>query len=125
MTSEVRAVGPLEHLGTEVGRDEEPIGRTDAGTWLLLQRRPNSLLNPPCNGGGQVSRGKDGVYCHGNLLLSLQELAGEGVGLYVAGPWAIGEGEIEPGEEEGPAGLPGVQSSGCPDVLQVLVVRPH
>lgn len=47
---------------------------------------------------------------------------GEGIVLAVFGAWVIGYCEIEPGVEDGPSGLTGVNSFGILGVLQVLVV---
>ena len=37
---------------------------------------------------------------------------------------AVGQGEVEPAEEQAPARLTGSQPLGVPDIGQVLVVRP-
>lgn len=49
-------------------------------------------------------------------------MAGQGFRLDVAEIGTIG---VKPCEEEGPPGLPGVESLSCVDILQVCVVGPH
>lgn len=41
----------------------------------------------------------------------------ESISLAVAVSRALGDGEIESGEEQGPAGLPGIQSTGFMEIL--------
>ena len=49
----------------------------------------------------------------------------QGVELDVAGPRLVREGTVKSGEEERPAGLPGVRTSGGLDTFQVLVICPY
>lgn len=57
--------------------------------------------------------------------LSTLKTAEQSIKLDVMATKTIGEGEVEPGEEDEPSGLPGVESLGCVDVLQVLLISPH
>lgn len=59
------------------------------------------------------------------LLPFQNELPGQGVWFAIPRLQAVGEGKIKMLKEEGPAGLPGVQSLGGADILKAFVVRPH
>lgn len=61
----------------------------------------------------------------GRMVSKALELTGQGIRFDVAGAGSVGEGEIKPGEEEGPLCLSGIESLSSSDVLQVLVVSPN
>ncbi len=48
--------------------------------------------------------------------------AREGVSLAVTISWAIGDGEIKPGEKQSPAGLTGIEPLGFTKILQIFVI---
>lgn len=47
---------------------------------------------------------------------------GKCIRLGVLGAWMIGQGKLEAGKKEGPAGLSGVQAFGRTRIFEVLVV---
>lgn len=98
VADQMRTVALLEHLKPELGC-------------------PDPLLYSPGDGRGQVNWWKDGVCLCGTLLHSLQKLIRQGVGLDIVTTWSVGESKIEASEEVEPAGLPGIQSLGCPEVF--------
>ena len=111
-TSDRRLGGTSRRLG----------GQAHSG--LVLGGGPDPLLDLPGECGHQTGRRQDSVWV-GPVPLPFQELTGQGVGLNVAGPRSIGEGKVEPGKEECPSGLAGVQSLGGMEVFKVFMVRPY
>ena len=109
---ELKAVGPLQNLGPEVRWHEQTIGG-QAGAGLVLDGGLNSLLHLPgeC---GQTGGWKDGVRAGRE---SLQEVPRQSVRLDVAGPRPVREGKVKPGEEEQPASLSRVKTSGRQDIF--------
>lgn len=121
MADKFRGIGPLQHLRPIFRRDKQMLGVTGTGTWQPLSCQPHFLLNLP----GQSSnhtRGWKNYYRPFSRILLLQKLAGQGVRLDVAETRMVGETKVKTGEEHGPSCLAGVQSLGCLDVFQVLVV---
>ncbi len=116
-------MAPLKNLRTKIGWNKETVIGASTGGRKLRTRLFDLVLHGPSNGTNHAGRRKDPLWC--NLGLHDLELAGQGIGLGILGPRAVGEGEVEPIEEQGPPGLAGVQSLGRTDVLQVLVVSPN
>ena len=48
----------------------------------------------------------------------------QGIGLSHSSAWAVMQGEVEPGQIEGPLGLPSVELLGGLEILEVFVIHP-
>ena len=86
---------------------------------------PHRRFDPPCDDIYHPGRGKDGVRRRTVAWGARGEHSGKGVRPHVLGAWALGQGEIKPAEEQGPACLSWAQPLHVPNVHKVFVVRPY
>ena len=124
MADQPAGVAPLQNPATDPCRDEQTVPGAPARGGLGALGHPYSRFYSPGEDTHHQSRREDGIQSRavvGGLGL---EDSGESVCPHVLGARAVGQGEVEPAEEQGPACLTGTQPLGVPDIGQVLVVRP-
>ena len=117
-------MAPLQNPATDHCRDKQTVPGAPAQVGLGALGHPYSRFYSPGEDTHHPGRREDGIRSRtvvGGLRL---EVSGESVCPHVLGARAVGQGEVEPAEEQGPARLTGSQPLGVPDIGQVLVVRP-
>ena len=93
VAAEPGGMSPDQYPGPDSVRNEQTVGGTGTGVWLLPLRRAYSGLNLPGECGDQTSEWQDGFGVCTGVLGGVQ--VGQGIGLNVLGARTIGEGEVK------------------------------
>ena len=123
VSGEIGRVTPLENFGPYPKWNIEQARRTSPGVRFLTLSPPHFLLHTPADWSND-SGGRDDC---GDLSLLLKggEQPWQSIQLGVFWAWAVRESKVKAAEEQGPPGLPRVQTLGLLEVLKVSMVGPY
>ena len=109
MAGEAAGVTPLEDLAPDRRGDKQAVRWTPSRVRLGALGHPHRRFDPPRDDTYHPGRRKDGVH-HRTVAGGVRgEHSGKGVRPHVLGARAVGQGEIEPAEKQGPVRLSGAQ----------------
>ena len=116
-------MGALQDCGADSVRLEHLVSWALPRVQLGPLRLPDLFPDTPAECRRQVRGGKDGLGLWGGSSGVIA--ARQGIRLDVLGPRPVGEGKVEPGKQQVPSRLPGVEALGGVELLQIFVVGPH
>ena len=124
VAGKLAGVTPHENPAPDGLGDEEAVRWSTSGYGLGALSRPNSRFEPPSDDPDYPGGRNDGGRVRDLRGMLTLEHSGESIRPNVLRPRSVGQGEIEPAEQESPTRLPGTKPLRLPDVGEVLVVHP-
>ena len=116
VAGEEAGVTPLEDLASDRRGDKQAVRWSPSRVRLGALGHPHHRFDPLCGDTYHPGRGKDGVHRRTVAWGVRGEHSGKGVCPHVLGARAVGQGEVEPAEKQGPACLSGAQPLCVPNV---------
>ena len=98
----LRSVPPSEDFSSDGNWHEQTVRRIAPRIRISFLSAEHLCFNLPGKGTQEAGRRKDGLRV-GTWSRGVAELAGERVGAHVLGTGLVGDGEVEPCEEQGPS----------------------